>query len=98
MRRSPTEESRENAGPGAFYRPAPYLRLLRRLGWLHRIGAKTIAERLRIDLLQFNLARQNLLLPFLMRRFGGVKFGHHLFREQFQAFANMLMRVAAGLV
>src|SRR5438874_12204145 len=68
-----------------------------RRGQLHRIRAVAVAERLGVDLLQLDLAREHFLLPFLMRRDVGVKFGHDVAREQFEALADVLVGVLAGL-
>src|SRR5687768_16185312 len=87
-------------------RPSRILRVLcvpnslRRAGWsqLHRIEAVAILERLCVDLFEFDLARQHLLLPFLLLGDTDVEFRHDFAREQFEALADVLVRVLAGLV
>src|ERR1700722_7401568 len=85
--------------PRALCRRFFLLELLRGcLSRLNRIGTKPIFERLRIDFFQFDFSGQDLALPFLVCRLVSVEFGHDVLREQFQALANVLVRVAAGLI
>src|ERR1700751_1509324 len=90
-------------------RPGTATRLIAGRGWgmgqllsgrsdLHRIGAVALAERSGIDLFELDLARQHLALPGLLGGLVGVEFWHHLAGEQFEALADVLVRVLAGLV
>src|ERR1700746_849415 len=90
-------------------RPGTATRLIAGKGWgmgqllgggtnLHGIGAVALAERSGIDLFELDLARQHLALPGLLRGLVGVEFWHHLAGEQFEALADVLVGVLAGLV
>src|SRR5439155_15778062 len=68
-------------------KPALFGRLRR--GQLHRVRPVAVAERLGVDLFEFDLARQDLSLPFVLLGDAVVKFRHHLAGEQFKALADM---------
>ena len=65
---------------------------------LDGFGAVALAERGAVDLLELELAREHVLLPLLVGRDVGVELRHHLAREELEARADVLVRVAAGLV
>ena len=75
------------------------------LDWHGRLGrdsgelwAKAVLERRRVDFVEDDLAGHDLLLPGLVRRLQFVEFRHDLVGEQFEALANVLVRIVAGLV
>src|SRR6516162_8757394 len=71
----------------------------RRLGReLYRVGTIAVAERRCIDLLELDLAGQHLRLPGVLLGDPIVEFRHDLACKELEAFANMLVRVFAGLI
>src|SRR5215469_13147626 len=83
-------------------RPATRARMVsgrRRLGReLHRIGTIAVAERRRLDFLERDLAGDHLCLPGFLLANAVVELRHHLAGKELEAFANVLVRVLAGLV
>ena len=88
---------RDELARARLYRARPLLRRLRPRD-LHRIGAVAVAEGSGVDLFELDLAGQHLALPGLLRGLVGVEFGHDLAGEEFEAFADVLVGVLAGLV
>ena len=52
----------------------------------------------RVELFEFDLPCQHLPFPFLLLRLHRLELGHDLPREQFEALADMFVRVLAGLI
>src|SRR5260370_22533810 len=81
-----------------LFRPTALALLSRLRGDLHRIGAVAVAEGGGVDLFELDFAAQHLGLPSLLLGHARVEFGHHLAGEEFEALADVLVRVLAGLV
>lgn len=52
----------------------------------------------RVDLVELDLAGEDLAFPVLVGGLHGVEFGHDLGREKFEAFADVFVGVVAGLI
>src|SRR3954470_430779 len=96
----PFRTSRRKPNPNKLSRPQrrktlPRRRLRRRN--VDRELAIAVGERLRVDLLELDLAAHDALLPGRLRGIV-LEFRHHLAAEQLQRFADVLVAVLARLV
>src|SRR5262245_27995864 len=60
--------------------------------------AKAVLEGCSLDLLELDLAAHHLGLPGFVRSVMALELRHHLFGEQLERLADVLVRVLAGLV
>src|SRR6516225_10188675 len=67
-------------------------------GDLHRIGAVAVAERRGVDFFELDFAVQYPRFPCILLGHSGMELGHYVSGEEFEAFADMLMRILASLV
>jgi hypothetical protein len=68
------------------------------VGLDRRLGRPADTEFLGIDLIELDFAGEHLFLPFLMFRLARMEFRHDFFREEFEAVADIFVRIATGLI